>query len=182
MGGDSSLWCHEFESQHQSQTPLKEFNRCRQRQIWHWVVEVVKWSVCSPSTTTIWVRISLKPTVLSVKLWLKRTKIQKKGPGLCHLEKLTSSLGQLRQVFLRGSAFCCSYFRSCSTFYEQNKIVLNLSFIGDVYFKSQNLCVQHRLWINLFKVNQNILFNYKINFKTYRYGIKYQVILLLYLV
>ena len=121
MGGDSSLWCHEFESQHQSQTPLKEFNRCRQRQIWHWVVEVVKWSVCSPSTTTIWVRISLKPTVLSVKLWLKRTKIQKKGPGLCHLEKLTSSLGQLRQVFLRGSAFCCSYFRSCSTFYEQNK-------------------------------------------------------------
>ena len=67
-------------------------------------------------------------------------------------------------------SFCLSSpeanaFLTTLTFYEQNKIVLNLSFIGDVYFKSQNLCVQHRLWINLFKVNQNILFNYKINFK-----------------
>ena len=47
---------------------------------------VVKWSVCSPSTPSIRVRISLKPTVLSVKLCLKRTKINKKEAG-AHLKK-----------------------------------------------------------------------------------------------
>ena len=47
---------------------------------------VVKWSVCSPSTPSIRVRIPLKPTVLSVKLCLKRTKINKKEAG-AHLKK-----------------------------------------------------------------------------------------------
>ena len=47
---------------------------------------VVKWSVSSPSTPTIRVRIPLKPTGLSVKFVFEiRTKIIKKRPGLNHL-------------------------------------------------------------------------------------------------
>ena len=47
-------------------------------------VVVVKWSACSPSTPTIRVRIPLKPKVFSIILCLKRTKINKKRPGLAH--------------------------------------------------------------------------------------------------
>ena len=46
-----------------------------------WAVVVVKWSACSPSLPTIRVRIPLKPTIFSVKLCLKRTKINKKEAG-----------------------------------------------------------------------------------------------------
>ena len=59
---------------------VKEFNWLKSRGPW-W------WSACSPSTPTIRVRIPLKPTVFSVKLCLKRTKINKKRPGLaCFFE------------------------------------------------------------------------------------------------
>ena len=50
-------------------------------------VVVVKWSACLPSTLTIRVRIPPKPTVFSVKLCLKKTKINKKtGRGLKNCE------------------------------------------------------------------------------------------------
>ena len=42
-----------------------------------WVVVVVKWSVCSPSTPTIRVRIPAEVYKFSVKVLLKRTKINK---------------------------------------------------------------------------------------------------------
>ena len=45
---------------------------------YHWAVAVVKWSACSPSTPTIRVLTSLKSTVFSVILCLKRTKIKQK--------------------------------------------------------------------------------------------------------
>ena len=52
-----------------------------------WAVVVVKWSAFLPSTPTIRVRIPLKSTVFSVILCLKRTKINKKRPGLAHFFK-----------------------------------------------------------------------------------------------
>ena len=51
-----------------------------------WGRGVVKWSACSSSTPTIRVQIPLKPTNFSVKLCLKRTKINKKRPWLAHLK------------------------------------------------------------------------------------------------
>ena len=54
---------------------------------YHRVVVVVKWSACLPSTPKIRVRIPLKPIVFSVMLCLKRTKINKKRPGLAHFQK-----------------------------------------------------------------------------------------------
>ena len=53
-----------------------------------WAVVVVKWSACSPSTLTIQVWILLSSTVFLWKLYLKRTKINKKRPGLGHLKKI----------------------------------------------------------------------------------------------
>ena len=50
---------------------------------------VVKWSACSPSTPTIRVQIPLKPTIFSVILYLKRTKINKKESGVGPLIKKT---------------------------------------------------------------------------------------------
>ena len=51
------------------------------------IVVVVKWSACSPSTPKIRVCIPLKPTVFSVILCLKRTKINKKEAGVGPLLK-----------------------------------------------------------------------------------------------
>ena len=50
-------------------------------------VVVVKWSAFSPSTPAIRVQILLKSTVFSVKLCLKRMKINKKRRGLAHFVK-----------------------------------------------------------------------------------------------
>ena len=47
-------------------------------------VVVVKWTACLPSILTIWVWILLTPTVFSVNLCLKRTKINKNRSGLAH--------------------------------------------------------------------------------------------------
>ena len=65
-------------------------------------VVVVKWSACLPSTPTIRVRIPLKPTVFSVILCLKRTKINKKRPGLAHFFKKTLSNRVDTDDFLSG--------------------------------------------------------------------------------
>ena len=50
-----------------------------------WAVVVVKWSVFSPSTLTIGVRIPLKPTVFSAILCLKKNKNKQKEAGVCPL-------------------------------------------------------------------------------------------------
>ena len=47
-------------------------------------VAVVKWSVCLPSTPIIRVRFLLKRSFFPVKFVLKRTKINKKMPGLAN--------------------------------------------------------------------------------------------------
>ena len=57
--------------------------------------KVVKWSDYSPSTPMIWVRIPLEPSVFSVKLCLKRTKINKKEVAVRPLFKNTLYLVQL---------------------------------------------------------------------------------------
>ena len=64
-----------------------------------WAVVVVKWSAFLPSTPTIRVRIPLKSTVFSVILCLKRTKINKKRPGLAHFKKIEAVNGPLKIFF-----------------------------------------------------------------------------------
>ena len=59
---------------------------------------VVKWSACSPSTPTIWVRISLK----SVELYLKRTKKQKEA-GVGPIKKGFAVFGPLSVIQTRRS-------------------------------------------------------------------------------
>ena len=44
----------------------------------------VKWSACSPSTSTIRVRILLKPTVFAVKFVFEKNEINEKRLGLAH--------------------------------------------------------------------------------------------------
>ena len=84
---------------------------------------VVKLSACSPSYPTIRVRILLKPNVFSIILYLKRTKINKKRPGLAHLKKQDLVLSISHQfryldVYLPMDASC---FCKCLT-YSWNKM------------------------------------------------------------
>ena len=65
------------------------------------VVMVVKQSACSPSTPTIRVRIMLQSTIFSVKLWLKRTKINKKEAGL--LKQIDSFITSLNKKGIASS-------------------------------------------------------------------------------
>ena len=62
------------------------------------IVVVVKWSACSPSTPKIRVCIPLKPTVFSVILCLKRTKINKKEAGVGPPFKKKYLYGQLANL------------------------------------------------------------------------------------
>ena len=52
-------------------------------------VVVVKWSACSPSTPTIRVRISLKPTVFPVKFVFEKKENKQKDAGVGPLKTIT---------------------------------------------------------------------------------------------
>ena len=93
-----------------------------------WALVVVKWSACSPSSPTIWVRIPLKSTILLVKLYLKRTKINKKRQGLAHLKNIQaegSSFHTKAFHFLKLILFWCAFISFCCTRY--------LYFVQDVW-------------------------------------------------
>ena len=60
---------------------------------------VVKWSAVSPSIPTIRVLIPLKPTVCLYNLCLKRSKINKKRPGLVPFFKKSFSNEQMQLDF-----------------------------------------------------------------------------------
>ena len=73
-------------------------------------VVVVKWSAFSPSTPAIRVQILLKSTVFSVKLCLKRMKINKKRPMLCPFNKNERYVNWIFKVVR--NCFLFSYFSS----------------------------------------------------------------------